>query len=101
MMLGHLTFAGMAELLVSGGVVAYLQKTNPALLGQKPSATEAQAHFPAGGGWKTHSPALDSRGPFNASNAYRNSRCRHSLGRMGSERFLRSADATADYGGLG
>ena len=57
MMLGHLTFAGMAELFVSGGVVAYLQKTNPALLGRKPSATsEAQAHFPAGGGWKTTRP---------------------------------------------
>ena len=38
MMLGHLTFAGLAELFVSGGVVAYLQRTNPALLGQKPSA---------------------------------------------------------------
>ena len=35
MMLGHLTFAGLAELFVSGGVVAYLQRTNPALLGQK------------------------------------------------------------------
>jgi cobalt/nickel transport system permease protein len=41
MMLGHLTFAGLAELFVSGGVVAYLQRTNPALLGQKPSAGEA------------------------------------------------------------
>jgi cobalt/nickel transport system permease protein len=38
MMLGHLTFAGLAELFVSGGVVAYLQRANPALLGQKPSA---------------------------------------------------------------
>jgi cobalt/nickel transport system permease protein len=37
MMIGHLTFAGLAELFVSGGVVAYLQRTNPALLGQKPS----------------------------------------------------------------
>ena len=101
MMLGHLTFAGMAELFVSGGVVAYLQKTNPALLGQKPSANEAQAAFSYRRGMEDHSPALDSRGPFNASNAYRNSRCRHSLGRMGSERFLRSADATADCGGLG
>lgn len=32
MMLGHLTFVGLAELFVSGGVVAYLQRTNPALL---------------------------------------------------------------------
>lgn len=43
MMLGHLTFAGLAELFVSGGVVAYLQRTNPALLGQKPSARADEA----------------------------------------------------------
>ena len=35
MMIGHLTFAGLAEFFVSGGVVAYLQRTNPALLGHK------------------------------------------------------------------
>src|SRR6266498_2382721 len=32
MMLGHLTIAGFAELLVTGGVVAYLQKADPSLL---------------------------------------------------------------------
>jgi cobalt/nickel transport system permease protein len=32
MMIGHLTFAGLAELVVSGGVVAYLQRSNPSLL---------------------------------------------------------------------
>jgi cobalt/nickel transport system permease protein len=32
MMLGHLSFAGLAELLVSGGLVAYLQRANPELL---------------------------------------------------------------------
>jgi len=32
MMMGHLTFAGLAELLLSAGVVAYFQRTNPALL---------------------------------------------------------------------
>jgi cobalt/nickel transport system permease protein len=37
MMIGHLTFAGLAELFVSGGVVAYLQRSNPELLGQKSS----------------------------------------------------------------
>ncbi len=48
MMLGHLTFAGLAELFVSGGVVAYLQRTNPALLGQKASAgTDDAARPPA------------------------------------------------------
>jgi cobalt/nickel transport system permease protein len=32
MMIGHLTFAGLAELVLSAGVVAYLQKANPSLL---------------------------------------------------------------------
>ncbi|MEO8072771.1 MAG: cobalt transporter CbiM [Acidobacteriota bacterium] len=32
MMLGHLTFAGLAELIVTGGVVAYLQKSDASLL---------------------------------------------------------------------
>ena len=32
MMIGHLTFAGLAELVVSGGVVAYLQRSNSSLL---------------------------------------------------------------------
>jgi cobalt/nickel transport system permease protein len=32
MMIGHLTFAGLAELIISGGVVAYLQKSDPSLL---------------------------------------------------------------------
>jgi cobalt/nickel transport system permease protein len=29
---GHLTFAGLAELVISGGLVAYLQRANPELL---------------------------------------------------------------------
>jgi cobalt/nickel transport system permease protein len=32
MMIGHLTFAGLAELVLTAGVVAYFQRTNPALL---------------------------------------------------------------------
>jgi len=32
MMIGHLTIAGFAEAIVSGGVVAYLQRAEPALL---------------------------------------------------------------------
>jgi cobalt/nickel transport system permease protein len=31
-MIGHLTFAGIAELVITGGVVGYLQRANPALL---------------------------------------------------------------------
>ena len=32
MMIGHLTLAGLAELIVTGGLVAYLQGTDPSLL---------------------------------------------------------------------
>jgi len=32
MMIGHLTFAGLAEFVLSAGVVAYFQRTNPSLL---------------------------------------------------------------------
>src|SRR5450432_2008570 len=32
MMIGHLSFAGLAELIITGGVVAYLQRTNLPLL---------------------------------------------------------------------
>lgn len=32
MLIGHLTFAGLAELIVTGGVVAYLQRADPSLL---------------------------------------------------------------------
>lgn len=32
MMIGHLTFAGLAELIVTVGIVAYLQRTDPSLL---------------------------------------------------------------------
>jgi cobalt/nickel transport system permease protein len=32
MMIGHLTFAGLAELVVSAGIVGYLQRTDPELL---------------------------------------------------------------------
>jgi cobalt/nickel transport system permease protein len=32
MMIGHLTIAGLAEMIVTAGVVAYLQRTDPALL---------------------------------------------------------------------
>jgi cobalt/nickel transport system permease protein len=32
MMIGHLTFAGLAELVVSGGLVSYLQRSDPEML---------------------------------------------------------------------
>jgi len=38
MLIGHLTFAGLAELAITGGVVAYLKRTSPGLLGAGPGA---------------------------------------------------------------
>lgn len=35
MLIAHLSLAGLAEMVVSGGVFAYLQKTNPSLLGSR------------------------------------------------------------------
>lgn len=62
MMIGHLTLAGLAELVVSGGVVAYLQRSDPALLRlAAPNAADADAHAqPAErrSGWRTVRPLL-------------------------------------------
>jgi cobalt/nickel transport system permease protein len=46
MMLGHLTFAGLAELVVSAGVVAYVQRASPEILQSVVSHTK-----PAKGVW--------------------------------------------------
>ena len=44
MMIGHLTIAGLAEMVVSAGVVAYLQRSEPALLKRTaPGAVEGSA----------------------------------------------------------
>src|SRR5580700_4637713 len=44
MMLGHLTIAGLAELVVSAGVVAFLQRTDPSLLKlTAPGVSETQS----------------------------------------------------------
>ncbi len=53
MMIGHLTIAGLAELIVSGGVVAYLQRAEPALLKTTaPGASVSRDAF----GWKSTRP---------------------------------------------
>jgi cobalt/nickel transport system permease protein len=40
MMFGHLTFAGLAEAIVTGGIVAYLQRAEPSLLRIAPQRQE-------------------------------------------------------------
>ena len=52
MMAGHLTVAGLAELVVSGGVVAYLQRMEPNLL--RATAPGAQEHDR--GDWRATKP---------------------------------------------
>ena len=59
-MIGHMTFAGLAELVVSGGVVAYLQKANPSLLSFTgpglPLGPAEGAVAASGSGWKAARP---------------------------------------------
>ncbi|WP_102226527.1 cobalt transporter CbiM [Acidimangrovimonas sediminis] len=62
MLIGHLTFAGLAEAVITGGLVAYLQRADPTLLtspgrGSRTEAgTEAGTEFgkdtAAGAGWR-------------------------------------------------
>ena len=56
MMAGHLTIAGMAELVISAGMVAWLQRTDAALLARTaPDAPDRLDPAPAadGAGWPT------------------------------------------------
>ena len=91
MMLGHLTFAGLAELFVSGGVVAYLQRTNPALLGQKPSARADEERRAAATGWGTTRPLWIRLALLMLLDASGNSGGGYRLGGVGCERFFRSS----------
>jgi cobalt/nickel transport system permease protein len=57
MLIGHLTIAGLAELVVSGGVVAYLQRSDPSLLKlTAPGAVDPEEGLTAvvqRGGWRS------------------------------------------------
>lgn len=57
MMIGHLTFAGLAELVITAGIVAYLQRANTELLaftarGATAPAAEAVGAVARKGGWR-------------------------------------------------
>ncbi len=57
MMIGHLTFAGLAEFVLSGGVVSYLQRSNPALLGQSSGGNMQAAAIPGSNSvWRSTAP---------------------------------------------
>ena len=51
MMFAHLTIAGAAEVIVSAGVVAYLQRSNPGLLEATARETALEPSPSAVGGW--------------------------------------------------
>jgi cobalt/nickel transport system permease protein len=53
MMIGHLTIAGLAEMVVSGGVVAYLQRAEPGLLRRTAPGAATPNDVPAAGWSKT------------------------------------------------
>ena len=55
MMLGHLTIAGLAEAVLSGGVVAWLQHSNPVLLH---CGTRVEVDGVAVSGWRAVRPLL-------------------------------------------
>lgn len=52
MMLGHITIAGLAELILSAGVIAWLQRNDPSLL----ASTAPRAAAYEGDGWRTMRP---------------------------------------------
>lgn len=55
MMIGHLTFAGLAEMIATGGVVAYLQRTDSSLLKlTAPDAPDAEGAQKSG--WRSTKP---------------------------------------------
>ena len=57
MMIGHLTVAGLAELVLSAGVVAYLQKAEPSLLrATAPGAASSAASAAEPAGWRVARP---------------------------------------------
>ncbi len=56
MMIGHLTFAGLAELIITGGVVAYLQRTDSSLLKLTTPASLRDAEAAPQSAWRSTRP---------------------------------------------
>ncbi len=92
MALGHLTFAGLAELVITAGLVAYLQRTNPEML--KLSAPGAEGEEAAGkiaatGGWAATRGVLARACRADDLHAARPARGGNRLGRVGRPRISR------------
>ena len=56
MMIGHITVAGLAELITAGGVVAYLQRSDPSLLRFTAPDAPDENELVEKGGWRSTRP---------------------------------------------
>src|SRR5271163_4539698 len=56
MMIGHLTVAGVAEMVISAGVVGYLQRAEPSLLKLTAPGARAEVSEPKSAGWTATKP---------------------------------------------
>ncbi len=100
MMAGHLTVAGLAEMVVSGGVVAYLQRMEPNLL--RATAPGAQSHEESA--MERDQTLVDRARRAGHPHAAGHRRGWFGVGRMGGERFPASRNSAADrerVGGTG
>ena len=102
MMLAHLTLAGAAEAILTGGIVAYLQRANPTLLqGTALSVEEPAPEDRRGGRLAGHAIFVDRARRADGVDAARADRQRDRLGRMGDRRPDESARPPADRAGFG
>ncbi len=104
MMIGHLTFAGLAELVLSAGVVAYFQRTNPTLLkltapgdlaARKEAAGEESQSL-----WRTVRPLWMGLALLMVLTPLGILAARHRLGRMERAGFLETRSAGENRPGL-
>ncbi len=105
MMIGHLTFAGLGELIISAGIVAYLQRTSLNLLRttapdaagnsrcrSRGNARKSVAGFPQ---------IVDRTCGVLSADAVRNRRRGQCLGRMACQRLRRCRNSPPDSRGIG
>ena len=100
MMVAHLTIAGAAEAIISGGIVAYLQRANPAPFGS--DDPRGDAHTAAVGGRRLvrNALAVDGAGRAHGGEPPGAACRRHRLGRVGGGGFRRSGHPRPDHAGI-
>ena len=98
MMIGHLTVAGLAELVISAGVVAYLQRADPALLLALRRAWSQRRSVP---GSEVHQAPVDRARGADGSDAPGHSGGRFRMGRMDAGGLRQCGGAATDRCGFG